>query len=99
MRTRRVGSLTCGILLILFGILFILHMVVPVVTFAFIFRLWPLILIFLGVEIIISNIKTTEGNLKYDGGAIALVIVLALFAMVMGLVEFYMNNAVAYWYW
>lgn len=91
MRTRRVGSLTCGVLLILFGTLFFLHILIPAITFEFIFRLWPLVLVFLGIEILISNLKGWSGVMKYDVGAIVLVLILALFAMVMGAVEFCME--------
>ena len=99
MRIRRVGSLTCGILLILFGVLFILHMFVPAVTFAFIYRLWPLILIFLGIEMILANRKAAEETVKYDTGAIFLVIVLAFFALGMGVVEFCISHGQAYIGW
>lgn len=97
MRTRRVGSITCGILLIVFGVLFILHMLVPAITYTFIFRFWPLILVFLGLEIIISNVKAGETIMKYDLGAIVLVFVLAMFSMGMGLVEYCMKYTPIYW--
>lgn len=96
MRTRRVGTITCGIVLIVFGLLFLLHMFLPVISYRFIFRLWPLILIFLGVEIMMSNIKATEAALKYDVGAVLLVILLALFSMGMGLVEICMEHYPVY---
>lgn len=99
MRTRRVGSLTCGTLLILFGVLFILHMLIPAVTFTFIFKLWPLILIFLGIEILLSNIRKTEQKLTYDTGAIFLVIILAFFSLGMGVAEFCISHAPMYISW
>lgn len=99
MRTRRVGSITCGVVLILFGVLFLLHMVMPALTYDFIFRLWPLILVFLGAEILLSNLKKTKEAMKYDGGAILLIIVLAFFSMIMGAAEFAMANAPICYYW
>lgn len=99
MRSRRVGSITCGILLIVFGVLFLLHMLVPAITYNFIFHLWPLILVSLGVEIILSNRKAAEAVMKYDVGAILLVIILAVFSMGMGLVEFCMEHAPVYYSW
>ncbi len=77
MRTRRVGSITCGILMIFFGILFMVHMFYPSLSLEVIMRLWPLILIGLGGELIASNIRKGEDEeelLKYDKGAIFLVI-------------------------
>lgn len=92
MRVRRVGSITCGLLLIGFGILFLLHAMIPAISFTFIFRLWPLVLIGLGAEILIANVRFAQREFKYDLGAIALVVILAVFAMCMGFVEFCMEH-------
>lgn len=54
MKTRRVGSLTCGALLIIFGVLFMVHMFVPALKYEFIIKFWPVILIALGVEMLLS---------------------------------------------
>lgn len=98
MRTRRVGSITCGILMIFFGILFMVHMFYPALSLGVIMKLWPLVLIGLGGELIASNIRkeNEEEVLKYDKGAIFLVFLLTGFAIVMGFVEYFMNYAV--WY-
>lgn len=88
MRVRRVGSFTCGILLILFGGLFLLRLVVPMITYTFILHLWPLILIFLGVEVLLSNQKSDKTVIKYDASAIVLVFLLAFFSVGMGIAEF-----------
>lgn len=95
MRTRRVGSVTCGSLLIIFGVLFMVHMFYPPLSLEVIMKLWPLILIALGTEMILSNTKRNQENeiLKYDKGAIFLVILLACFSIIMGITEYYMNLA------
>lgn len=93
MKTKRVGSVTCGILLIVFGFLFIIHLIVPALSYEAIFRLWPVILIALGVEMLLAGRnKSEEVHIKYDGAAIFLTIVLAFFAMGMGVVEFCMEH-------
>lgn len=94
MNTRRVGSITCGILLILFGSLFLVHMFWPALSLEVIMKLWPLILIALGCEMLISNIRkeNQEEVLRYDKGAIALVILLSLFALGMGMMEFIITH-------
>lgn len=105
MRVRRVGSVTCGILMIFFGILFMVHMFYPPLSLGTIMKLWPLVLIALGAEMIASNIKRgQEGEelLKYDKGAIFLVFLLAVFSAGMGILEYLMNfyaqyGAVYYW--
>ena len=40
-RTHRVGSITLGSALVLFGILFLVHLFVPVLTYEIIFHIWP----------------------------------------------------------
>lgn len=88
MKVRRVGSVTCGILLILFGVLFGIHLFYPALSYEMIFRLWPCILIALGIEMLLAGRKQQEETIRYDGAAILLTIVLAFFAMGMGVVEF-----------
>ena len=80
-RTHRVGSLTAGLSLIAFGIMFMLHLFSNIITYDMIFKLWPIILIGLGVEILLSNL--VPDKITYDKAAIALMIVMAIFAMGM----------------
>ncbi len=57
------------------------------------FRSWPLILVSLGGEMIVSNIRQEgEGEImKYDKGAVLLMLLLACFAVGMGMVEYFME--------
>jgi hypothetical protein len=89
---RRVGTLTAGIILVTFGTLFLLRIFYPSINYSFILSLWPLILVFLGVELIISYIINKDKIMKYDGWSIFLIIVLSFFSMVMGGAEFVLNN-------
>lgn len=93
MRTRRVGSITCGCVLILFGVLFLLRRLVPGLTYEMVFHLWPLVLILLGIEILISNRRAGEQIIKYDVGAVVLILILAVFALIMGASEFCIEHA------
>ena len=99
MRVRRVGSVTCGCLLILFGVLFIAHMILPMISYSFIYKLWPLVLVALGAEMLLVNRKhSDECEIKYDTGAILLVVIMAFFSMGMGAAEYAMSHAsVIYW--
>ncbi|GFI31567.1 hypothetical protein IMSAGC013_02963 [Lachnospiraceae bacterium] len=98
MRIRRVGSVTCGILMILFGILFLVHMFYPPLSLEVIMKLWPLILIALGGEMLASNIRKDgeEEVLKYDKGAVFLVFLLTCFAAGMGFLEYCMDYYAQY---
>ncbi len=72
------------------------HMFYPALSLALIMKLWPLILIALGSEMLISNIRRGDGQeevLKYDGGAIFLVFLLTCFAVAMGMIEWFMSYA------
>ncbi len=80
-KKRRVGTFTAAILLIIIGMLFLLHMFLPTISYVMIFRCWPLILVLLGLEMLIASRR--EEDVVYDGGAIFLVIVMAVFAMGM----------------
>lgn len=92
LKRRRVGTLTAGITLIVFGLLFLGRIVIPTLDYTFIMSLWPLVLLFLGIEVIISYGVNKEEKMQYDGAAIVLVIFMALFAMVMGGAEFVMEH-------
>lgn len=93
MKVRRVGSITCGMLLIVFGILFALHFFLPALSYEKIFCFWPCLLIMLGAEMLLSNRKYGENvTVKYDGAAIFLTVMLEFFAMGMGVVEYCMEH-------
>ena len=80
-RTHRVGSVTTGLSLIVFGILFVVHMFTGIMSYEMIFRLWPFMIIGLGVELLISNYLTDK--IVYDKAAIFLMIMTSFFAMCM----------------
>lgn len=102
MRMRRVGGFTCGVVLVAFGVMLLLHSFIPALTYRLIFSFWPVILIILGVELLIANaVSCSKGDedcqekkhveFKYDMAAIALIFVVAVFSMGMGFAEFCMN--------
>lgn len=89
---RRVGTLTAGVVLIIFGLLFIARIIFPHLYYAAILQLWPVILVFLGIEIVVSYVINKEEKLKYDGGAITLIIILSFFAIGMAGAEYLINH-------
>ena len=64
MRTHKVGTLTLGCMLILFGVLFLVHLFTGFMSFQFIFRLWPVVFLLLGVEVLLSAIPTKRFQLR-----------------------------------
>lgn len=92
LKGRRVGTLTAGIILVMFGILFLLRLIFPSMSFSKIACFWPLVLVFSGIELIVAYIINNEEKLKYDVSAIILMILLSFFAMGMATIEFIINN-------
>ena len=88
----RVGTFTLGGMLISFGLLFLLRIFITTLTFEIIFKLWPIIFIFLGIEVLIANVRQKDSSLIYDKTAFALIILLSFFAMGMSIVEFIMEQ-------
>lgn len=87
-RCRRVGTITAGITLVFFGVLFLLRFFYQFMDYTWILSLWPIILILLGLEIILSYVFQKGEKLQYDGGAIAIIILMAVFSMAMAMMEF-----------
>jgi len=92
-KSHRVGTITLGGMLISFGILFLLRLFIPTLSFEIIFRLWPIIFIILGVEILFANFREKQEKLVYDKTALCLIIVLSFFAMGMAITEVCINYA------
>lgn len=91
-KTHRVGTITLGGLLITFGVLFLLRIFFLDISYEIIFRLWPVIFIFLGIEILVANLKQKGDQLIYDKTAFFLIILLSFFAMGMSIVDFIITN-------
>lgn len=89
-RTRRVGSVTFGLTLILFGVLFLINIMLPTLHYEMIFRLWPVVFIFLGVEILVENHRSNTEKCRfiYDFPAIIMLALMLLFAMMMAAVDY-----------
>ena len=81
MRIHRAGTITAGITLILIGAACAAHIFTGILSFRLIFRCWPFILIGLGSEMLLS--KTSPDRMRYDAGAVVLLILMFLFAAAM----------------
>ncbi len=100
-RIHKIGTVTLGILLILFGILFLAHLFFPVLSFSFIFKLWPTVFIVLGLEILCSHFRR-DFEVSYDFAAVILLFLLMAFAAGMGVLEFIITQVgvpVPYTHW
>lgn len=93
MRTRRLGTLTLGASLVIFGVLFLISKISGAITYELIFTLWPCILILLGIEIIATYIINKDTVMKYDGVSIFLLIALSFFSIAMVGADFLLHHA------
>lgn len=84
-RVHRVGTYTTGISLVIAGILFILYEIRLIPNLEIILKLWPTILIGMGVEILLMNARVK--NFVYDKGAIIILILMSVFAMMMAFAD------------
>ncbi len=83
MRTHKVGTLTLGCMLVLFGVLFLVHLFTGYMSFQFIFRLWPVMFLMLGAEVLLSAIPTRRFQFTFSAGSVVLLIVMMIFALFM----------------
>lgn len=87
MRTHKVGTLTLGLMLIFFGVLFLVHLFTGVLSYNLIFNLWPVVFLSLGAEVLLSMLPKTQSKFSFDVASIVLLLVLMLFAMAMAGVD------------
>lgn len=84
-RSHRVGSITAGISMVGYGVMFLLHLLSDMVDYRLMFSLWPVMLILLGLELLFSNFS--KRKIVYDKAAVFLLIVMTFFAMGMGIAD------------
>ena len=84
-RSHRVGSVTAGLSMIAFGVMFLLHLFFDLIEYQLIFSLWPVMLILLGVELLLSNFS--KKKIVYDKAAVFLLIIMTVFTIGMAVVD------------
>ena len=85
--------------MVVFGILLLIHTVFDFIDYQTVFSLWPLILIGLGIELLLSNFA--EKRIVYDKAAVVLMIIMIFFTIGMAVAdicieatELYLTNGV-----
>lgn len=91
-RIHRVGTITAGGTLVVFGVCLLLQSVFDLMSYQMIFSFWPLILIGLGVEVLLSNFN--EKRIVYDKAAVVLLFVMLFFAIGMAVTDICLEAAV-----
>ena len=94
-RTHRVGAFTSGFCMIGFGILLLLHNILDIMSYEQVLGLWPIILIGMGAELLLSNLF--KSKIVYDKAAIVLLFVMAFLVMILAGADVCMDLSKAYW--
>lgn len=82
-RVHRVGSVTLGMTMVLFGILFLLHTLGGLLTYQIIWRLWPVILVSMGIEVLFY--QRSSSKQVYDKGSVVILILIGIFSAAMAM--------------
>ena len=94
-RTHRVGAFTSGFCMIGFGVLLLLHNLLDIMDYEMILGLWPLILIGMGIELLLSNVF--KNRIVYDKAAIVLLFVMTLLVLTLAGVDVGLEMTKTYW--
>ena len=93
--THRVGTITLGITLVLSGIAYLLHLFFPSITYYHIMKAWPIVFIFLGVEILLNALQIKdEQDIRYDKTAFFMNAMIILFTMFIGCISIAIEHAI-----
>ncbi len=84
--THRVGTITLGVTMISIGVIYLLQLFFGILDYLWIWKLWPVIFIMLGVEILVSNARTVVQFILFKS-VIVLIFVMRGFAFFMALLE------------
>ena len=90
-RPRRVGTLTAGLALVLTGLAIGASLLWPSFDLTIAFKLCPLILIFLGIEVVASNFAGSGVPIKYDFLSFFLCIVLVFSALGLSTIPYFVT--------
>lgn len=82
-RIHRVGSVTLGLTMVLFGTLFLLHTIGGLLTYHTIWKLWPVTLVSMGVEVLLY--QRSSSKQVYDKGSVAMLILMGIFSAAMAM--------------
>lgn len=93
-RVHRVGTITAGLSMIVFGVMFLAYLLFDVLNYELIFSCWPFMLVSLGVELLLSNFS--KKSIVYDKAAVFLLVTMTLFVMGMAAADVCMEMAEIY---
>ena len=96
MKERRIGTFTLGIMLIMYGILFVINIFNDKLNYGTIFKFWPVLLITLGLEILVGLYSKKKTKFVYDKGSVVLLILITIFILVAASAQWCVTKGVKY---
>jgi len=90
-KSKKIGVFTLGVSLIAFGLLFLLRIFIPGWNYLAVLKFWPLVLILLGAEVLLSALlprKEGEPPTRVDGLSILLLFFTLFLACGLAAAEF-----------
>ena len=84
--THRVGTITLGVTMVAIGVLYLIQIFWGSIEYVWICKLWPVIFILLGVEILLANARK-NGEFVYDKVGIILTFLLTVCAFFMAVMQ------------
>lgn len=87
-KIHRVGSITFGVVLIILGVLLLLQLIIPALTYTAILNFWPATLILLGLEVLIANMRSDQVAFQFDGWSIFFLFMILGFTICIGMLDF-----------
>lgn len=85
LKTRRVGTITVGLSMIVFGSMFLMCSLFQTISYQMVFALWPVILIGLGTELLVFHFL--KGKLIYDKGSVFIMILMFFLSAGMAVID------------
>lgn len=79
MAAKRVGSVTLGLTLVVFGVMFLLSAFIKSLNYLEIIKFWPVIFISLGIEMLVHAFSKNAEKAKLDVPSCIMTCVLMLF--------------------
>lgn len=93
LKNKRIGSITFGVMLIVFGITFFIQSVFNLDAAKYVSMFWPIIFILLGIETLYYNAKS-DIIVKYDIKGTIFLFIIICFGMIIGFLNYCMNEIV-----
>ena len=96
MAAKRAGSVTLGLTLVTFGVMFLLSAFIKSFNYLDVIKFWPVIFISLGIEMLVHAFSKDAEKAKLDVPSCIMTCVLMLFSMCLAGAQYAMTELVPY---